>query len=346
MAKIFDFKNREIGLACSGEILLRLSPVNNELLVQGTLLEKNIGGAEFNVATGVSSLGVKSTLITKLPENELGRYAKRVINSNGVDSSFIVDDNSLYKRLAIYFYEYGASPRKPNVTYDRHDSSFQFLSVDEIASEIYDKCEIFHTSGISLGLCEKSKQLTKDLIAKFKEKGGLISFDVNFRRNLWGDEENARVKIEKILPSIDILFASEETLRKMFKETGDMETIMRNFARKHNLSLLASTQRTVNSPKSHNFTSIIYNCKEDKFYSEKPYENIEIVDRIGSGDAYVAGALYGILKYNDTEMALKYGNACGAVKNTIMGDNNCAGAGLIKGIIEDHEFGSTSEMNR
>lgn len=132
----------------------------------------------------------------------------------------------------------------------------------------------------------------------------------------------------------------------MFKETGDMETIMRNFARKHNLSLLASTQRTVNSPKSHNFTSIIYNCKEDKFYSEKPYENIEIVDRIGSGDAYVAGALYGILKYNDTEMALKYGNACGAVKNTIMGDNNCAGAGLIKGIIEDHEFGSTSEMNR
>ena len=346
MAKIFDFKSREIGLACSGELLLRLSPVNNELLVQGTLLEKNIGGAEFNVATGVSSLGVKSTLITKLPDNELGRYTKRVINSNGVDSSFIVDDNSLYKRLAIYFYEYGASPRKPNVTYDRHDSSFQFLSVDEIDSSIYEKCEIFHTIGISLGLCEKSKQLTKDLIAKFKEKGGIVSFDVNFRRNLWGDEQNARVEIEKILPSIDILFASEETLRKMFKEMGDMETVMRSFAKKHGLTLLASTQRTVNSPKSHNFTSIIYNSKEDKFYYEKPYENIEIVDRIGSGDAYVAGALYGILKYNDTEMALKYGNACGAIKNTIVGDNNCAGANLIKGIIADHEFGSTTEMNR
>ncbi|MCF2626215.1 sugar kinase [Fusobacterium perfoetens] len=346
MGRIFDFHNREFGLACSGEILLRLSPVNNELLVQGTLLEKNIGGAEFNVATGVSSLGVKSTLITKLPENELGRYAKRVINSNGVDSSFIIDDNSLYRRLAIYFYEYGASPRKPNVTYDRHDSSFQFMNVEELNKEIYEKCEIFHTSGISLGLCENSKQLTKDLIKKFKEKGGLISFDVNFRRNLWGDEENARKEIEEILPSIDILFASEETLRKMFKQIGDMETIMRNFAKEHNISLLASTQRTVNSPKSHNFTSIIYNNKEDKFYSEKSYENIEIIDRIGSGDAYVAGVLYGILKFNDTEKALKYGNACGAIKNTITGDNNCAGAGLIKGIIEDHEFGSTSEMNR
>lgn len=346
MGRIFDFHNREFGLACSGEILLRLSPVNNELLVQGTLLEKNIGGAEFNVATGVSSLGVKSTLITKLPENELGRYAKRVINSNGVDSSFIIDDNSLYRRLAIYFYEYGAFPRKPNVTYDRHDSSFQFMNVEELNKEIYEKCEIFHTSGISLGLCENSKQLTKDLIKKFKEKGGLISFDVNFRRNLWGDEENARKEIEEILPSIDILFASEETLRKMFKQIGDMETIMRNFAKEHNISLLASTQRTVNSPKSHNFTSIIYNNKEDKFYSEKSYENIEIIDRIGSGDAYVAGVLYGILKFNDTEKALKYGNACGAIKNTITGDNNCAGAGLIKGIIEDHEFGSTSEMNR
>ena len=345
MEKIFNFKGKEFGLASSGEIILRLSPVNNEMLVQGTLLEKNVGGAEFNVATGVSSLGIKSTLITKLPKNELGRYAKRIINSNGVDSSFIVDDDSLYKRLALYFYEFGASP-KPNVTYDRHNSSFQFLTIDEIDKSVYDKCEIFHTSGISLGLCENSKQLTKDLIKNFKDKEGIISFDVNFRRNLWGNEEAARKEIEKILPFVDILFASEETFRKMFQKTGSMETIMREFASQYNIAIIASSQRTVNSPKSHNFTSIIYNKKENKFYSEKPYQNIEIVDRIGSGDAYVAGVLYGILKYNNTEKALKFGNACGAIKNTISGDNNCASAELIKGIIEDHEFGSTSEMNR
>lgn len=346
MEKIFNFKGKEFGLASSGEIILRLSPVNNEMLVQGTLLEKNVGGAEFNVATGVSSLGIKSTLITKLPKNELGRYAKRIINSNGVDSSFIVDDDSLYKRLALYFYEFGASPRKPNVTYDRHNSSFQFLTIDEIDKSVYDKCEIFHTSGISLGLCENSKQLTKDLIKNFKDKEGIISFDVNFRRNLWGNEEAARKEIEKILPFVDILFASEETFRKMFQKTGSMETIMREFASQYNIAIIASSQRTVNSLKSHNFTSIIYNKKENKFYSEKPYQNIEIVDRIGSGDAYVAGVLYGILKYNNTEKALKFGNACGAIKNTISGDNNCASAELIKGIIEDHEFGSTSEMNR
>lgn len=346
MENLFNFKNREFKLAASGEILLRLSPINNEILVQGNLLEKNIGGAEFNVAAGVSSLGLKSTLLTKLPKNELGRYAKRVIESNGVDSSFIVDDESLYKRLAIYFYEYGASPRKPNVTYDRHDSSFQFLDAEELDKAIYRKCELFHISGISLGLCENSKKLTKDLIENFKKDGAIISFDVNFRRNLWGNEENARIEIEKILPHIDILFASEETFRKMFKKTGSLEEIMREFAKEYNLSVIASTQRTINSPKSHNFTSTIYSRKEDKFYSEKSYENIDVIDRIGSGDAYVAGALYGILKYNNAEMALKYGNACGAIKATINGDFNCAGSDMIKNIIEDHNSNNTSEMNR
>ena len=345
MEKIFDFKNKEFGLVCSGEMIMRLSPLNNEMLIQGHLLEKQMGGAEFNVASGVSILGGKTAIATKLPDNELGKFAKKIISSNGVSDEFVVYDESKNKRLAIYYYEYGSSPRKPNVTYDRQNSSFQSFKADEINSSIYNRTEIFHTSGITLGLCENSNKLTHELIKNFKNGGALVSFDVNFRRNLWTEEE-ARIEIEKLLPSVDILFASEETFRKMFQKTGNLKDIIRAFAKEFNISFIASTQRTVNSPKSHNFTSLIYNRKNDTFYCEAPYENIEIVDRIGSGDAYVAGVLYGILKYNDTEKALKYGNACGAVKNTIVGDNNCAGANLIEGIIAYHEFGSTSEMNR
>ena len=343
---MFNFSEKRFDVVSCGEIIMRLSPAVGKVLVQDGPLDRNLGGAELNVVTGISSLGGKTSFLSKIPDHDLGRYAKRCINLSGVNSDFLVYDSSKNKRLALYYYEYGASPRKPSVVYDRNDSSFQFFSSNELNNEVYSQTKVFHTSGISLGLCENSKQLVKDLIKNFKEAGAVISFDVNFRRNLWGDEQNARVEIEKILPSIDILFASEETFIKMFKETGDLKEIMRRFAEKHDLALIASTQRTVNSPKSHNFTSIIYNRKEDKFYFEKPYENIEIVDRIGSGDAYVAGVLYGILKYNDTEKALKYGNACGAIKNTIVGDNNCAGANLIEGIIADHEFGSTSEMNR
>lgn len=132
----------------------------------------------------------------------------------------------------------------------------------------------------------------------------------------------------------------------MFQKTGNLEDIIRAFAKEFNISFIASTQRTVNSPKSHNFTSLIYNRKNDTFYCESPYENIEIVDRIGSGDAYVAGVLYGILKHNNPEKAMKYGNANSVLKNTIIGDISCADVTLVDSIIADHENGSTSEMNR
>lgn len=345
MEKIFDFKNKEFGLVCSGEMIMRLSPLNNEMLVQGHMLEKQMGGAEFNVASGVSILGEKTAVVTKLPKNELGKFAKKIIDSNGVSDEFVVYDESKNKRLAIYYYEYGSSPRKPNVTYDRQNSSFQSFKADEVNSSVYNRTEIFHTSGITLGLCETSNKLTHDLIKNFKDGGALVSFDVNFRRNLWTEEE-ARVEIEKLLPSVDILFASEETFRKMFQKTGNLEEIIRDFAKEFNISFIASTQRTVNSPKSHNFTSLIYNRKNDTFYCESPYENIEIVDRIGSGDAYVAGVLYGILKHNNPEKAMKYGNANSVLKNTIIGDISCADVTLVDSIIADHENGSTSEMNR
>ena len=345
MDKIFDFKNKEFGLVCSGEMIMRLSPLNNEMLVQGHMLEKQMGGAEFNVASGVSILGEKTAIITKLPENELGKFAKKIISSNGVSNEFVVYDESKNKRLAIYYYEYGSSPRKPNVTYDRQNSSFQSFKADEVKSSVYNRAEIFHTSGITLGLCETSNKLTHDLIRNFKDGGALVSFDVNFRRNLWTEEE-ARIEIEKLLPFVDILFASEETFRKMFQKTGNLEEIIRAFAKEFNISFIASTQRTVNSPKSHNFTSLIYNRKNNTFYCESPYKNIEIVDRIGSGDAYVAGVLYGILKHNNPEKAMKYGNANSVLKNTIIGDISCADVTLVDSIIADHENGNTSEMNR
>ena len=343
---MFNFSEKRFDVVSCGEIIMRLSPAVGKVLVQDGPLDRNLGGAELNVVTGISSLGGKTSFLSKIPDHDLGTYAKRCINLSGVNSDFLVYDSSKNKRLALYYYEYGASPRKPSVVYDRNDSSFQFFLSNELNDEVYSQTKVFHTSGISLGLCENSKQLVKDLIKNFKEAGAVISFDVNFRRNLWGDEKYAREEIEKILPSIDILFASEETLRKMFGQTGDMKDIMRNFTKEHNISLLISTQRTVNSPKSHNFTSIIYSSVNDEFYFEEPYKNIEIVDRIGSGDAYVAGALYGLTHFDCPKKALKFGNALGTLKNTLLGDVVCFSKANVEAIIKDHEEGSTSEMNR
>ena len=123
---------------------------------------------------------------------------------------------------------------------------------------------------------------------------------------------------------------------------GDVYQIMRSFAKEYPLSIVASTQRVVHSPKVHTFGSVIYNAKEDKFYQEEPYRNIEVVDRIGSGDAYISGALYGLLAHDfDCQKALEYGNATSAVKNTIPGLEE------IDRIINNHKnTGVQLEMDR
>lgn len=111
----------------------------------------------------------KNCCCDKTSKNELGKFAKKIIDSNGVSDEFVVYDESKNKRLAIYYYEYGSSPRKPNVTYDRQNSSFQSFKADEVNSSVYNRTEIFHTSGITLGLCETSNKLTYDLIKNFKD---------------------------------------------------------------------------------------------------------------------------------------------------------------------------------
>ena len=345
MSKLFNFLEKEFSLVCAGEMIMRLSPLNNELLIQGNSLTKQMGGAEYNVASLVSMLGEQVAILTKLPNNPIGEFAHKSVIANRISDKYLIFDDSLNKRMAIYYYEYGASPRKPRVTYDRLNSSFQNLKINEIPKEIFSSTKIFHVSGITLGLSKKINELTKKLIKKFKQNGTIISFDVNFRQNLWSEKE-AEQEIIKILPDVDILFASEETFRKMFQKKGKIENIMKEFAKIYDLSLISSTRREVNSTTSHNFSSIIYEKKNDKYYNEDAYKNIEVIDRIGSGDAYVAGVLYGILQQHNAEIALKYGNASAALKNTISGDTTCINLAMLKEIIDEHEHGNGSEMSR
>src|SRR5699024_356692 len=149
----------------------------------------------------------------------------------------------------------------------------------------------FHTSGITLALSEQCRSTAMEMIRRFKDAGALISFDVNFRGNLWTGDE-ARECIEQILPYVDIFFCSEETARLTFLKTGEAKQIKKSCTKYYPISSVASTQRMVHSPKVHTFGSIIYDARSDKDYDEEPYLNIEVVDRIGSGDAYVSGVLY------------------------------------------------------
>jgi 2-dehydro-3-deoxygluconokinase len=338
-------REREFAVLGLGEVLLRLSPPNRERIINGEIFEKRAGGSELNVVSGISLLGLRTGIITKLPANEIGKYIKNRIRFTGVSDDYIIYDNCKEARLGIYYYENGAAPRKPVVVYDRKHSSFTTLRVEEFNPEVFRQTNLFHVSGITLALSPAVRSQVKEMITAFKAQGTLISFDVNFRATLW-DEAEARREITQLLPEIDILFISEETCRKMFQKQGTIQEIMRGFALEYGCRLVATTQRTALSPTRHNWNSMIYAHPEGRFYHEEPYREIEVVDRIGSGDAYLSGVLFGLLKYRSVQKALEFGNAMAAIKNTIPGDMPVSDFQEIARVIKEHQEHNDSEMIR
>lgn len=340
-----EFKeNTDFDLIGLGEVMLRLSPPNKEKISQSETFEKNAGGSELNVVSGAAMLGIRSAIVTKLPENKMGHFIRNKIRYGNVSDDYIIYDHSPQKRLGVYYYESGAYPRKSSVIYDRANSSFCSLSLDELPEDIYSKTKIFHISSITLALDPSLKETAIEMIHKFHEAGAYISFDVNYRASLWSEEE-AKKTIEAIFPYVDFLFVSEETSRRMLQRTGTLEEIMKGYADTYGCKLIATTRREAVSPTHHNFNSKIY--MNGKFYEEKPYNNIEVIDRIGSGDAYLAGVLYGLIKYGTPERAIEIGNALSAVKNTVAGDMSASSIEEIESVIKSHKAtGHQDEMVR
>ena len=337
---------REFDLITFGEIMLRLSPPRHERITDSDVFHKQAGGAELNVAGGVALLGLRTGIISRLPHNKLGTYIKNRIRYTGVSDDFLIYDDSPDARLGLYYYEMGAAPRKPTIVYDRKKASITRIKIDEIPGSVYTAARMFHVSGISLALCENMRNVAIELIRRFKEAGAMISFDVNYRANLWTEEE-ARATIEQILPMVDVLFVSEETSRRMFQKTGELRDILKSYTQEYGVKIVAATQRTVLSPRQHNFTSLLYSAETDQFYTEPPYQNIDVIDRIGSGDAYVAGVLFGLLKYNDPGVAMRVGNANSSVKSTVPGDLPSSDFAEIERVIYEHQAsGPVSEMDR
>ncbi|MBR2884813.1 MAG: sugar kinase [Clostridia bacterium] len=334
----------EFDLISFGEVMLRLSPPNKEKISQSEVFEKNCGGSEFNVASGAANLGIRSAIVTKLPKNKMGHFIARRIRYGTVSDDYVVWDDSDTKRLGIYYYESGVFPRKSAVVYDRAASSVCSLKLSEIPDEIYGKTRMFHISSISLALGEELRQTAIEVIKRMKRNGVTISFDVNYRAALWSEEE-ARELIKTILPLVDILFVSEETSRRMMQKEGTLDEIMKSYADEYGCRIVATTRREVVSPTKHNFGSRIY--FDGKFYEEPHYKNIEVIDRVGSGDAYVAGMLYGILSGGSIEDSMAYGNALSAVKNTVLGDMSISSIDEVNSIIKSHrETGIQDEMVR
>ena len=161
-------EKKEFDLLSLGEIMLRLSPPDNERITRGDSFSKQAGGAELNAITGAAMLGLRCGIISKLPANDLGVYIKNRVRLCGVSDDYLVYDDDKDARLGVYYYENGAYPRKPRIVYDRKNTSINKLSVADYDDSLYSDTRCFHTSGITLALSPELRATAIEMIKRFK----------------------------------------------------------------------------------------------------------------------------------------------------------------------------------
>jgi 2-dehydro-3-deoxygluconokinase len=289
-----------------GETMLRLSPSNYERLEFATKLDFKVGGSEANVAVALSRLGLKAGWISKLTNNSLGKRIENELKRWNVDVNGIIWTPDY--RIGTYYAEFGSDPRPTNIIYDRESSAFAHIKPEEIDWTYLNSCKLFHTSGITVALSQNCEVAVKKCLEFIKEKGKLTSFDINYRAKLTTPEKVLKQLIE-ILPQIDILFSSEKDIDLIFKEKADLNEKCTKLLEKFSLKIIILT-RGPNPP-----YILEENGKEHFGKGNTP----NLVDRIGAGDAFDAGFIYGYF-LGDIEKAIKYGEAMSALKFSIPGD--------------------------
>jgi len=300
-----------------GEAMLRLSPPHFSRLEQTHSLDVEIGGSELNVAVGVSRLGMSAAWISKLPQNSLGRMVRNRARELGVDVAHVIFSDK--GRQGLYFVEYGAAPRASSVLYDRGNSAISLIQPGEVDwKKILSRAKLLHVSGITPALSPSAAETTAVAMKAAKEAGCLVSYDLNYRKKLWSPAA-AKGCQEPLMKLVDILTTTEEDTGVVFGIREDTyQKVAESLAKAFGFKAVAITLREDISVWKNNWTAIAY--ADGKIYSDRTY-TVEIVDRVGAGDSFTAGFIYGYLT-GDAQKGVKYGNALAALKHTLPGDFN------------------------
>jgi 2-dehydro-3-deoxygluconokinase len=301
-----------------GEAMIRLSPPHFQRLEQARSLDLNVGGAELNVAVGVTRFGLRSAWVSKLPKNGLGYLIRDRALEFGVDCSHIVWSDK--GRAGLYFVEFGASPRASSVLYDRGSSAISMIEPGEVDwGKVFNGSKHFHMSGITPALSASAAKVTVEAMKAAKKAGCTVSYDLNYRKKLWSPSDAKKIQ-EPMMEDVDILITTEEDTGVVFGiKEKDYETVAERLSQTFRFKIVAITLREDLSVWRNNWTAIAY--QEGKIFRDKKYE-VEIVDRVGAGDSFTAGFLYGWLVEKDVQRGVHYGNAFAALKHTTPGDFN------------------------
>ena len=299
-----------------GEVQLRLATQNFQRLEQASSLDATIGGAELNVMVTMQRLGLKTSYVTRLPKNPLGRMVQNKAREHGVDTSHVIWSDG--DRLGVYFLEFGALPRPSSILYDRANSAISKIQPGMVDwDNIFAQAKAFHVTGITPALSSSCLEATGEAMSKAHEKGLLVSFDLNYRAKLWSQEQ-AKAGLSPLMKYVDVLVTTEEDTARVFQIEGkDWKEVARKLADTFGCKIVAITLRENITVWRNNWTAII--LADGRIYEDQTYE-VEVVDRVGSGDAFAGGFLYGYLTGKGIEASLKYGNAGALLKHSCPGD--------------------------
>jgi len=313
-------------LVTFGEAMVRLTPPDFQRIEQARTFDAYVGGGELNVAVGAARLGVASRWVSRLPENALGRMIANRAREHGVDVhvAWTADD-----RAGLYFAELGAAPRASSVLYDRSASAISRIEPGTIDwPAVFAGARWFHVSGITPALSESAAEVTAESLVAAKKAGLTVSYDLNYRSKLWSAEQ-ARAVQEPLMQHVDVLITTEEDTRVVFGigaeakdsyEHVDAESfahVARSLEKQFKLGAVAVTLRENPRVLLNSWSAIV--AAGGKIHRAPRYE-VEVIDRIGAGDAFSAGLIVSRLESSGWEDAVRFATAASALKHSIPGD--------------------------
>ena len=316
-----------------GEIMIRMKTPGVERLFQSPTLEATFGGGEANVAVSLANYGLDCDFVTVLPDNVLGDECIKELRSFGVGTEKIVRGTG---RMGIYFLEAGANQFPSKVLYDRAHSAIAVAERDAINwDEVFADVNWFHITGITPAISETAMELSLDAVKKAKELGVTVSCDLNFRKKLWKYGKEAQEVMREIVKYVDVAIANEEDVQKSLgiKADVDVEAAELDLDKYKKLSdkvlelypnmkMIGITLRESISA-DHNGWAACLNTR-DEFLVSKRYEINDIVDRVGGGDSFCGGLIFGLNNYDSHQDALEYAVAASCLKHSVNGDFNRA----------------------
>jgi 2-dehydro-3-deoxygluconokinase len=337
-----------------GEIMLRLTPPGHLRFSQASSFDVIYGGGESNVAVSLANYGLPVEFVTRLPQNDIGECALMEMRKRGVGTQHIVRGG---ERLGIYFLEIGAVSRGSKVVYDRAHSAMSSIQAGMIDwKEVFKEAQWFHWTGITPALSQGAADACYEAIQVAKEMGITVSTDLNYRKKLWKYGKEPGEIMPALVEGCDIILGNEEDAEKHFglhPENVDvtqgnsvegtaylsvLKQLMKRFPR---AKKVITTLRGSISASHNSWSGVLYDG--ESLYEAPTYQITHIVDRVGGGDSFMAGLIYGLLTYpDDDQKALNFAVAASCLKHTIYGDANLSTVAEVETLMGGDASGRVS----